>query len=98
VNMIAAALGLSGFPNLTDDSDGFIRRQELMEAPSLTEGEPAARSLAFRVTEKFLGQDGVLENGRLTLAGQPIPIDSQRAVYINYSGGPGTFPSVSLAD
>jgi len=97
VNMIAAALGLNGFPNLTDDPDGFIRRQELLEAPA-DAGEPAARSLAFRVTERYLGQDAVFENGRLTLAGQPIPIDDNRTIYINYVGGRGTFPHVSLAD
>lgn len=97
VNMLAAAMGLSAYPNLTDDTDGFIRRQELLEAPSAT-GESAARSLAFRVAEKYLGQDAVFENGKLTLAGQPIPIDSQRSIYINYAGGPATFPSVSIAD
>ena len=97
VNMISAALGLAAFPNLTDDSDGFIRRQELLEAPAST-GGPAARSLAFRVTERYLGQDAAYENGRLTLAGKQIPIDANRSVYINYAGGPGTFSSVSLAD
>ena len=97
VNMLSAALGRTAFPNLTDDSDGFIRRQELLEAPSAT-GEPAARSLAFRVAELYLEQEAVLENGGLTLAGQPIPIDTNRSIYINYTGGPDTFPSYSLAD
>ena len=93
VNMLSAAMGLNGFPNLTDDPDGFMRRQELLDA-----GEPPARSLAFRITERYLGQDAVFENGQLTLAGQSIPIDGNRSIYINYVGGRGTFPSVSIAD
>ncbi|MEO8099212.1 MAG: adenylate/guanylate cyclase domain-containing protein [Acidobacteriota bacterium] len=97
VNMIAAGLGLSGYPNVTADSDDdFIRRQELLEAPS--KDEPAASSLAFRIVEKLLGEDARFENGALTLAGKSIPIDADRSIYINYAGGPGTFPHHSLAD
>jgi len=99
VNMISAAYGWAGFPNLTDDPDGFIRRQELLDAPSAT-GEPSARSLAFRLTELYRGEDAVFENGRLTLAGEQIPIDQNRTIYINYAGGPDdkAFPKISLAD
>jgi adenylate cyclase len=99
VNMIAAGLGLDAYANLTDDVDQFIRRQELMEAPSTNpDAPPSARSLAMRVVEKYLGVDAQLQNGRMTLQGLPIPIDSQRAIDINYAGGANTFPSVSLAD
>jgi class 3 adenylate cyclase len=91
VNMFAAALGLSGYANLTSDADDFVRRQELME----DSGDAPAKSLAFRVTEKFLGADAVRRDGRLTLAGAAIP---GRTIYINYAGPPGTFPHVSLYD
>ena len=90
VNMLAAALGLSGFANLTSDDDDFVRRQELME-----DSENPARSLALRVTEKYLGSDTGLSNGKIVLAGRRIP---DRTIYINYAGGPDTFPRVSLAD
>lgn len=90
VNMLAAALGLAGFANLTSDSDDFVRRQELMENAA-----DGARSLAFRVTEKFLGSDAQLRGGALTLDRHPIP---GRTIYINYAGPPDTFPRVSLAD
>src|SRR5580700_2939004 len=53
INMLAAALGLSGFANLTSDDDDFVRRQELIEDST----DSPARSLAFRVTEKYLGVD-----------------------------------------
>ena len=90
LNMLAAALGLAGFANLTSDDDDFVRRQELMEnAPD------GARSLATRVTEKYLGVDAQFQSGALTLAGQRIP---DRTIYINYAGPPETFPRVSLAD
>jgi adenylate cyclase len=91
INMLAAALGLSGFANLTADDDDFVRRQELTE----NSGDIPARSLAFRIVEKYLGSDAEVRDGRLTLAGNPIP---GRTIYIDYAGGPDTFPRVSLAD
>jgi adenylate cyclase len=88
VNMLAAGLGLAGFSNLTTDSeDDFIRRQELFEAVADEDEAPAA-SWALRVTEKFLPD----------LVPSDIPLDSNRTIFINYSGGPGTFPRVSMAD
>jgi adenylate cyclase len=93
INMLAAALGLAAFANLTADPDDFVRRQELFEA-----GDAPARSLAFRVVEKYLGADAEFHNGRVTLQGHPIPISLEdRSIYINYAGPPGTFPRVSLA-
>jgi adenylate cyclase len=80
VNMLAAALGLAGYANLTSDDDDFVRRQELMENTA----DPA-HSLALRVAEKSIGADTQI----------PVP---DRTIYINYAGGPDTFPRVSLAD
>ena len=97
VNMISAAFGQAGFANLTTDSDDFVRRQELIEAPA-GDGAPQARSLAMRVAEKYLSEDAIYNNGRLTLAGSDIPIDADRAIYINYAGKPETFPHVSIYD
>lgn len=99
VNILAAGLGVDAYANITDDADGFIRKQELMEAPSRNPDDPpSARSLAMRVVEKYLGAEAQLKSGNMTLQGQSIPIDAQRAIEINYAGGPNTFPSVSLAD
>jgi adenylate cyclase len=96
INMIGAALGLAAFANLTADSDGFSRRQELMEAPSpKPDDPPPARCLAMRIVEKYLGADADIRNGKIALQGHPIPTQN-RAVTINYAGGPGTFPRVSL--
>jgi class 3 adenylate cyclase len=90
VNMIAGGLGLAGFANLTVDDDEFVRTQELIEAPPGT-----ARSLAMRVTEKYLGADLDASRHTVTLAGKPVP---GRTIYINYAGPPNTFPSISIAD
>ena len=99
INMIAAALGLSAFANLTADPDDFVRKQELIEAPSSNPADPPpARSLAFRIAEKYLGEDAVFQNGRLVLKGRTIPVSADRSIFINYAGGPDTFPRVSLAD
>ena len=96
VNMLAAALGQIGFANLTSDMDDFIRNQELIEKPG-PDGQ-FNRSLAFRVAEKFRGEDAKFENGRLTLAGHVIPISPERTITINYAGPPRTLPFISLSD
>jgi adenylate cyclase len=99
INMIAAALGLSAYANLTADPDDFIRRQELLEPPPEKSSDPpVARSLALRVAEKFVGQDAEWRNGELFLRGRRVPVSPERSMVINYAGGPGTFRRVSLAD
>jgi adenylate cyclase len=92
INMLAGALGLAGFANITSDPDDFIRRQELIEESG------TARSLAMRAAEKSLGLDAEEHAGRLTLAGKPVPIARDRSIFINYAGPADTFPHVSLAD
>ena len=98
INMIAAALGLGAYANLTSDADDFVRRQELIEAPGKSGDAALARSFALRVAEKYVGSDAQFQNGRLILAGQPIPISPDRTIAINYAGPPGTFPRYSMAD
>ena len=99
VNMVAAALGLGAFANLTSDADDFIRNQELMEAPSANAADPPpARSLAMRTVEKYIGTDAQFQKGGLELKGRTVPVSPRRSIAINYAGPPNTFPSVSLAD
>jgi adenylate cyclase len=93
INLLSAALGLAGFANLTADSDDFVRRQELAEAPPGT-----AHSLALRIAEKFAGSDATWRNGQLIFEGRAIPLGPDHSMAINYAGPPGTFPSVSLVD
>jgi len=98
INMIAAALGLAAFANVTMDQDYSVRRQVLMEEPSLKPDDPPpARCLAMRIVEKYLGVDAEIRNGVILLQGRPVPTVN-REIVINYAGGPGTFPRVSLAD
>ncbi|MEZ5398466.1 MAG: adenylate/guanylate cyclase domain-containing protein [Bryobacteraceae bacterium] len=96
INMTAAALGLSGYANLTVDRDDFVRNQELIAAPG--GDEPPARSFALRLAEKYIGRDARFENGALVLAGQRIPAPDGRTMRINYAGPPETFPRVSIAE
>ena len=98
INILSAALGLGAFANLTADADDFVRRQELIEASAKSGDTPPAHSFALRVAEKYLGADAQFQNGKLSLAGNNIPIDAYRTIAINYAGPPGTFPHVSLAD
>jgi len=103
INILSAALGLAGFANVTVDSDDFVRRQELIEAPPRDPSghpndAPPAHSFALRVAEKFAGSDAEMKNGKLVFQGHDIPIAQDRSIAINYAGPPDTFPSVSLAD
>jgi adenylate cyclase len=93
INMIAAAMGLSAFVNMTADPDDFVRRQELVSADV-----PPNRSFAMRVAEKYAGQDATFQNGRWMLQGHEIPTSPDRSIFINYAGPAGTFPRKSLAD
>ena len=99
INMFSAAMGLDGFANLTADADDFVRKQELIEAPSANPADPPPhRSLALRVAEKAVGAESEFQHGKLIFAGKPVPIGLDRSIYINYAGPPDTFPSVSLFD
>jgi adenylate cyclase len=100
VNMIASALGLFGYSNLTVDFDDFVRRQELMEAPApgAPPAAPLARSFPLKIAEKFLGQEAVLEGGQLRLNGKLIRTETDREILINFAGPAGTFRRISLAD
>jgi adenylate cyclase len=93
-NMVAASLGFVALPNLTVDPDDFVREQELLAIPD----NPITHMFALRTAEKFLGQDAVFTDNRLSLAGHPIPISPERRITINYAGGPDTFPRISMSD
>lgn len=98
LNMIAGAMGMAAFANLTDDPDAFVRTQELIEAPDKT-GDPSiplTRSMALRAAEKFLGVDAQFRLGKLYLGNRHIPVSKDRLLTINFAGPPGTVPRVSL--
>jgi adenylate cyclase len=100
VNLLAAALDLHGFPNITADEDDSIRYQELMEAPDpkAAPGTPAERSLALRIAEKYVGADAEIHDGHILLRGKEVPMTRDRTMAIDFAGPPGTFPHASLAD
>jgi len=93
-NMMAASLGFAALPNLTADPDDFIRDQELLAIPD----NPITHMFALRTAEKFLGQDAVFKDNRLSLAGHSIPISPERRITINYAGGPDTFQRIPMSD
>lgn len=98
VNMIASALGMTAFANLTADPDDFVRRQELIETPVPGSQVPPARSLALRLAEVYLGTQADFDGTRFSLGGGTVPVSRDRAIAINYAGPPGAFPRISLWD
>jgi adenylate cyclase len=99
INMLAPALGLSAFANLTVDPDDFIREQELIERPdpAALPGAPVARGMALRAAEKYLGEDAQFRDGHLYLKGREIPISPAGTITINYAGPTKTVPRISLS-
>ncbi len=97
LNMIAGALGLSAFANLTDDPDAFVRTQELIEAPDPKDpSRPLTRGMALLAAEKFLGVEAQFRGGDLYLGNRRLPVNKDRELTINFAGPPETVPRVSL--
>jgi adenylate cyclase len=85
VNMLAAAFGTYAMANLTIDSDSFVRRQELFEAPGESASPDAiTRSMALLAAEKILGPSST-RNARLFLGGRQIPLGENRDLTINFA-------------
>ncbi|HVY95008.1 MAG TPA: adenylate/guanylate cyclase domain-containing protein [Bryobacteraceae bacterium] len=97
LNMIAGAMGMSAYANLTTDPDDFVRKQELIEAPKPgVPDESLTRGMALRAAEKYLGVDAHFKNGKLYLGDRYVPINADRQMIINYAGPPETVPHVPL--
>lgn len=99
LNMLAAAMGMNAFANLTTDQDDFVRRQELIETPKAgMPMESLTRGMALRTAEKFFGEDAKFQDGGFYLKGKQIPLGAENDIIINFAGPSGTIPRVSLSD
>jgi class 3 adenylate cyclase/CHASE2 domain-containing sensor protein len=98
VNVLANAMRLNGYANLTVDSDDFVRSQELMQPPAPNDPEPEERSMAMRVAEKVRGAEAEWKNDKILWQGRTIPTLTRGTILINYAGPPGTFPRISIVD
>ena len=84
LNMMSSIFGMAAFANLTVDSDDFVRRQELIEAPHAgAPTEALIRGMALRAAEKMLGKDVVIDKRGLTLNGRRIPTEVSRLASID---------------
>jgi adenylate cyclase len=100
LNMIAGAMGMAAYANLTDDPDAFVRTQELIEAPETGKTAdpsiPLTRSMALLAAEKFLGVEANFRGDQLYLGNRLIPVNKDRQLIINFAGPPGTVPRIPL--
>jgi len=98
LNMLAGAMGMSAYANLTADLDDFVRKQELIEAPKpgSDPSVPLTRSMALLAAEKFLGVEAHFKDGQLYLGNRRIPANKDRQIVINYTGPPESVPHVPL--
>lgn len=89
-----------GFINLTLDSDGVLRRQELVASTLATlQGKEANyySSFPFMAAALYRGHEPRLEKGSLYLGQEFIPTDKYRRMYINFIGPGSPYPSFSFA-
>lgn len=80
-----------GFVDLTEDGDQFVRRQALMAK----DGSGAAGPhFALAVYARARGSEVQFDDepGVLTVGGEPIPLDADQRLRINFAGPPGAFP------
>jgi adenylate cyclase len=83
-----------GFVNLSPDDDHFVRRQELYGQDN---GE-VHMHFALALHARSTGSEVRWKDDGLWVGDQPVPLDADRTMRINYVGPPGWFPVVSFRD
>ena len=84
-----------GFVNFNEDSDHFVRRQQLLAH----ERDEAAGQFALALYARARGQVVKWdEDGTPVVAGERIPLEQGQFLRINYVGPPGAFPVVPFRD
>jgi CHASE2 domain-containing sensor protein len=81
-----------GFINLTEDNDQFVRRQQLVIRDGNAMVPHFALALWARARGAAITWDD--EHSTLQVGGEPVPLDDEQELRINYVGPPGTFPPV----
>ena len=86
-----------GMVNLTEDSDQFVRRQQLAIR---TDADAVSYQFGLALTAKARQQEVAWDSERrfLSLAGLVIPLDAEQKMRINFVGPPGAFRPISLAE
>jgi CHASE2 domain-containing sensor protein len=87
-----------GFVNLTEDDDQFVRRQQLLVADR--DRHTAVPHFALALCARARGTDFTWNDDRheLRVGDEPIPLDAEQQLRINYAGPPGTVPSVPFRE
>jgi class 3 adenylate cyclase/CHASE2 domain-containing sensor protein len=85
----------SGFVNLTEDADTYVRRQQLL-IPGGAQGHMNFALALFAQAQhvKKVEWDNTQET--LRLDGELVPLDEDQKLRINFVGPPKTFPSLPL--
>jgi CHASE2 domain-containing sensor protein len=74
-----------GFTNATEDPDHFARRQQLYDP----DGDSACYHIALALLARATHKDPAWSGSALSLGGEPIPLDDEQMMRINYVGPPG---------
>lgn len=81
-----------GFANLTEDDDQFVRRQQLL----LKADGKAVPHLSLAILAKATGKEIQWDNTnqQLMLGDEPIPLDAEQKLRINFVGPPNSIPVI----
>jgi len=83
-----------GFVNCTEDADYFLRRQQLY----VHDADRARLHFALALAARARGAAVTWGPAGLRLGEEPVPLDEEQRLPINYVGPPGTFPVIPLRD
>jgi class 3 adenylate cyclase len=87
----------SGFVNLTEDDDHYVRRQQLL-IPDGGQGRMQFALALFAKAQHIKEVKWEEADQTLRLDGERIPLDDEQKFRINFAGPPGTFPVMPLRE
>jgi CHASE2 domain-containing sensor protein len=84
------------FVNLTEDPDGLVRRQQLLTR----DDDGPVPQFAFALLCRARGKSFAWDNARrsLQVGDEPIPLDAEQTLRIDFVGPPGTFRPLRFGD
>lgn len=83
-----------GFVNLTEDGDQFLRRQQLY----MRDGDQAHMNFALALFARAKRAEVQWDGQSLWVGDQPVPLDDEQKLRVNFVGPPGSLPVISFRD
>src|SRR5207302_5850982 len=82
------------FANLTEDDDQFLRRQQLY----VRDGDQVHLNFALALFAQARGAEVKWDGQNLWVGDQPVPLDDEQKLRVNFVGPPGSLPVLPFRD